>query len=187
MVMGYSKFPDIRRFSWESSKQQSWNTTVQKSASGRIRTMTNQLYPAWTIKASYNALTDEEARQLLGFIAERKGRYEPFLWLDPEDYRAKGVTLVNTNGYYQALMNVGGYVEPVEYIEHVTVYVDGVKQADSAYSVEDGAIKFKTAPTGIVTADYTYYWLVHFSEDGITINKIFDNINKASITLAVVR
>ena len=185
--MGYKKFPDIRRFAWDSSKKQSWNTTVQKSASGRIRTMTNQLYPAWTIKASYNALTDEEARQLLGFIAERKGCYEPFLWLDPEDYKATGVALVNTNGYYQAVMNVGGYVEPVEYIEQVTVYVDGIKQAANTYSVEDGVIKFAVQPTGNVTADYTYYWLVHFSEDGITINKIFDNINKASITLAVVR
>ena len=185
--MGYKKFPDIRRFAWDSSKKQSWNTTVQKSASGRIRTMTNQLYPAWTIKASYNALTDEEARQLLGFIAERKGCYEPFLWLDPEDYKATGVALVNTNGYYQAVMNVGGYVEPVEYIEHVTVYVDGIKQAANTYSVEDGVIKFAVQPTGNVTADYTYYWLVHFSEDGITINKIFVNINKASITLAVVR
>ena len=185
--MGYKKFPDIRRFAWDSSKKQSWNTTVQKSASGRIRTMTNQLYPAWTIKASYNALTDEEARQLLGFIAERKGCYEPFLWLDPEDYKATGVALVNTNGYYQAVMNVVGYVEPVEYIEHVTVYVDGIKQAANTYSVEDGVIKFAVQPTGNVTADYTYYWLVHFSEDGITINKIFDNINKASITLAVVR
>ena len=187
MVMGYKKFPDIIRFAWDISKKQSWNTTVQKSASGRIRTMTNQLYPAWTIKASYNALTDEEARQLLGFIAERKGCYEPFLWLDPEDYKATGVALVNTNGYYQAVMNVGGYVEPVEYIEHVTVYVDGIKQAANTYSVEDGVIKFAVQPTGNVTADYTYYWLVHFSEDGITINKIFDNINKASITLAVVR
>lgn len=185
--MGYKKFPDIRRFAWDSSKKQSWNTTVQKSASGRIRTMTNQLYPAWTIKASYNALTDEEARQLLGFVAERKGCYEPFLWLDPEDYKATGVTLVNTSGYYQAVMNVGGYVEPVEYIEHVTVYVDGIKQAANTYSVEDGVIKFAVQPKGNVTADYTYYWLVHFSEDCITINKIFNNINKASITLAVVR
>ena len=153
--MGYKKFPDIRRFAWDSSKKQSWNTTVQKSASGRIRTMTNQLYPAWTIKASYNALTDEEARQLLGFVAERKGCYEPFLWLDPEDYKATGVTLVNTNGYYQAVMNVGGYVEPVEYIEHVTVYVDGIKQAANTYSVEDGVIKFAVQPKGNVTADYT--------------------------------
>lgn len=187
--MGYKKFPDVRRFAWESSKEQSWNTTVQKSASGRIRTMTNQLYPAWSIKANYNAVTDDEARQLLGFIAARKGRYEPFLWLDPEDYKVTGGHLVNTNGYYQAVMNIGGYVEPAQYIENVSVYVDGVKQADSAYSVEDGVITFQENPaTGaVVTADYTYYWLVHFEEDGMTVNKIFNNVNKVSLNLAVVR
>ena len=46
------KFPNIRDFAWNSSFAEKWNTTVQKSASGRVRTLTNQLYPAWTITAS---------------------------------------------------------------------------------------------------------------------------------------
>lgn len=78
------KFPELRKFSWNSIFEEKWNTTVQKSASGRVRTLTNQLYPAWTIKASYPALTDAHADELLGFVALIKGSFEAFLWLDPE-------------------------------------------------------------------------------------------------------
>lgn len=75
------KFPKLRKFSWNSTFEEKWNTTVQKSASGRVRTLTNQLYPAWAIKASYPALTDAQADELLGFVALIKGSFEAFLCL----------------------------------------------------------------------------------------------------------
>lgn len=71
------KFPELRKFSWNSTFEEKWNTTVQKSASGRVRTLTNQLYPAWTIKASYPALTDAQADELLGFVALIKDPLRP--------------------------------------------------------------------------------------------------------------
>ena len=64
------KFPNIRDFAWNSSFAEKWNTTVQKSASGRVRTLTNQLYPAWTIKASYPALTDAQADGTMSALVE---------------------------------------------------------------------------------------------------------------------
>lgn len=183
------KFPDIRRFAWSSSKKQEWNTTIQKSASGRVRTMTNQLYPSWTISASYNAITDAEANTLLGFVAQVKGSFEPFLWLDPEDYKAEGIRLAEVSaGKYQAVIQIGEHAEPAEYIDDVTVYVDGVEQAASAYTVSDGMITLKTPlSSGVLTADYTYYWKVIFDEDGLTVTKVFQNINKCSLKMAVVR
>lgn len=186
--MALKKFPDIRRFAWESTKAQKWETTSQRSASGRMRTLTSQLYPNWTITASYNALTDEEARQLQGFAASVKGSFEPFLWLDPEDYQEKGHPLVMLDDTrYQATMKQGEHAEPVEYIENVTVYIDGIKQNSSNYTVDGGIIRFKTTPAGTVTADYTYYWQVHFANDELEIEKVFDNVNTATLTLEVVR
>lgn len=183
------KFPNIRRFAWSSSKQQKWNTTVQKSASGRVRTMTNQLYPEWTISASLPAISDAEARTLLGFTALLKGSYEPFLWLDPEDYQATGVQLAPTYGYYQCVMVMGSYAEPAEYIEDLVVYVNGVEQDESAYTVDRGAITFNDALAvdAVVTADYIYYWKVMLSDDGLTINKIFADVNKCSLKMVVAR
>lgn len=186
--MALKKFPNIRRFAWESTKTEKWNTTIQRTASGRLRTMTNQLYPAWTIEASYNVITDEEARQLLGFVASLKGSSEPFLWLDPEDYEEKGQQLVQIDGVsYQAVMRQGDHLEPVEYIEDVKVYIDGILQGSGTYTVAAGIVKFKTTPAGIVTADYTYYWKVILSGDQLKIEKIFKDANKASITMEVAR
>ena len=185
------KFPELRKLAYSSTKTQKWNTQVQKSGSGKVRTLTNQLYPEWTITAKLIELTNAEARRLMGFAALIKGAHTPFLWLDPEDYEEKGIQLpLITAGTYQAVMKMGDYVEPVEYIEKVTVYVDGVKQASSAYTVTGGTVKFKTAPvsTAKVTADYTYYWKVMFADDGIDIERQYLNINKSkTFKLEVVR
>ena len=179
-------FPNIRKFAWDSKKSEKWNTVVQRSASGKVRTLTNQLLPSWTIEASYPALTDDEARELLGFVALIKGAHEPFLWLDPEDYQATGQVLPKVaNGQYQAVMNMGGYVEAVDYIDNVKVYVNGVLASN--YTVNGGIIKFSSAPTGTVTADYHYYWKVMLPDDGFRIEKVYKNINKASFKLEVVR
>lgn len=179
-------FPNIRRFAWKSKKTQKWNTTTQRSASGMERTLTTQFYPAWSIEASYPALTDDEARQLQGFVALQKGAHEPFFWLDPEDYQATNQVLAPiSDTYYQAVMVQGGYVEPVEYIENVTVYVGGAVVTN--YVINDGIIQFASAPSGEVTADYTYYWKVKLTDDGIGIERVFDNVNKCSFKLEVVR
>lgn len=179
-------FLNNKKFAWESKKSQKWNTNKQTSASGMTRTQTNQLLPLWTIEASYPGLSDDEARELLGFVASCKGSFEPFFWLDPEDYECKGQVLAPiSNTQYQAVMVQGGYVEAVEYIDNVTVRVNG--SVVNNYTVSDGVITFNTAPSGEVTADYRYYWKVRFADDGIAVAKVYKNINRASFKLEVVR
>jgi hypothetical protein len=181
-------FPDNRKFGWSSSKEQGWTTTTQTSASGKMRMITTQQLPSWKIKASYPALSDDEARELLGFYAQVKGQFEPFYWLDPEDNTCenRALAVISSDGLqYQATMQQGNYTEAVEYIDNVHVYVDGTEVYN--YSVTDGVITFVSAPTGKVTASYRYYWVCVFKADSLTIEKIFENINKASFTLKVVR
>lgn len=190
--MALRKFPiELNKLSWSSTKAMSWNTEVQTSGSGKVRTMTNLLLPNWTIETKFVYLTDDEYRKLLGFVALCKGAFEPFLWKDPEDYQEKNRQLpMVTAGTYQAIMAMGDYVEPVEYIDGVTVWVDGQLQKDTAYTVVNGCIVFKTAPsaTAIVKASYTYWWKVMFKDDGLTIEKVFQNINKTkSFKLVTVR
>lgn len=186
------KFPeDLNGLAWESIKSMDWNTKVQKSGSGKVRTLTTQLLPNWTIETKFQILTDEQYRKLLGFVALLKGAHIPFLWLDPEDYEEKGIQLpMIAPGVYQAVMKMGDYVEPVDYIENVTVYIDGVKQSSGTYSVTNGVVKFSVSPSASskVTADYTYYWKVMFADDGIDIERQYLNINKSkTFKLEVVR
>ncbi len=182
--MTISKFPVSLqgKCAYNSTKTQKWNTEIHESASGRYRSLTNQLYPRWKISVLIQPLSDAEARVLHGFVAVCKGGYEPFLWKDPEDYHEEGIQLAAvSSGRYQAVMKMGEYVEPVEYIENVTVYVNGTQQAQNAYTVSNGYIIFSTAPANgaVVTADYDYYWKVRFDDDGMGIDHIFDNINRS--------
>ena len=68
--MTLRKFPeDLNGLAWESIKSMNWNTKVQKSGSGKVRTLTTQLLPNWTIETKFQILTDEQYRKLLGFVA----------------------------------------------------------------------------------------------------------------------
>lgn len=183
--MTLAKFPSAlqERVAYNTSKQQKWDTEVYESASGRYRSLSNQLYPKWKISVLIQPLTDAEARTLMGFVAARKGGYEPFLWKDAEDYHEQGTTLAKISStVYQAVAKFGVYVEPVEYIENVEVYVNGTKQSITDYSVSNGYVVFN-APTdtgATVTANYDYYWKVRFDDDGMGIDHIFDNINRSN-------
>lgn len=180
--MALRKFPQLKSLTFSSTKKQDWDTKIQKSGSGRVRTMTNQLMPEWTITAKLVKLTDAETRQLMGFVALLRGAHEPFLWLDPEDNKETGARLgMVSPGIYQAVMRMGDYVEPVYYIEDVTVYIDGVKADPIQYSVSGGTVRFTTPPSAsaAVTADYTYYWKVMLSGDGMETENIFFNFNRS--------
>jgi hypothetical protein len=190
--MTIRKFPaELNTLDWNSTKTIKWDTEVQTAGSGKVRTMTNLLLPNWTISTKFKSLTNDQYRTLFGFVALVKGAFEPFLWLDPEDHEERKIQLPTvTTGTYQAVMKMGDYVEPVEYIEDVTVYVDGKKQQSSLYTIVNGCIVFRTDPasTAVVTADYTYYWKVMFKDDEMEIENVFTDINKSkSFKLTTVR
>lgn len=186
------RFPEeIKGFGWNSTWKQKWNTTIQESGSGKSRAMTNQLYPKWIITETVGWMNDDEANILMGFVALVKGAFEPFLWKDHSNYHLEKQTLAMvTSGTYQCVVKFGDYVEPAQYVENVSVYKNGTKVASSGYSISGGNIVFKTAPTtsDVITATYDYLWKVRFSDDGMGITRIFDDIDKSSsFKLEVVR
>ena len=87
------KFPNINTFAWDSSKMQHWDVKTKRSGSGRLRTMTTQQLPQYTISASFAVLNQEQYETMMGFYATVKGGLTPFLWLDPEDHTQKGIRL----------------------------------------------------------------------------------------------
>ena len=180
--MAVKIWPVMTGIDMKSSKSQKWNTVIEKSGSGKKRSNTNQLLPLWTIEVKYAVLSDADYKTIMGFVALLKGAHEPFFWLDPEDYQETGIQLpMLSSGKYQCVMKFGGYVEAVEYVDHLKVYVDGVQQAASAYSVSGGVITFATAisSSAIVTATYRYYWQVHIPSDGVSMKHIFTNFKQS--------
>lgn len=146
-----------------------------------MRSNTYQLLPSWNISVKYAWLDDERYKTIMGFVASLKGAHKPFWWLDPEDYQETGIQLPkNTDGSYQCVMKMGSYVEAVEKVDQLKVYVDGTLKAANTYTVSGGTITFNTTPASgtVVTATYRYYWKVHLPDDGISVDHVFTNLKQ---------
>lgn len=173
-------FPQIKSLAWKSTKMQKWNTVRKTSGSGKVRTMTTWQLPQWTITATFSVLTDEQYKEIMGFFATVKGGFEPFLWLDPEDNKEIGIRLGNGHvSEWQAVRRWGNYVEPVEHITDVKLYVDGVEKPCVANQGRIRLVGETAPPNAVITADYTYYWKVYLSGDAFTAEYVYANIYKS--------
>lgn len=176
----YLKFPTIISLAWKSQKAQKWDTKTKTSGSGKVRTMTNWKYPQYTISTEFEVLTPAQYKELMGFYSKTKGGTVPFLWLDPEDNAEKGIQLgIGSMGSWQAVRKFGDFLEPVYHVENLKLYANGSPiRAVSDKGVIKLAVGQTVAPNAVITADYTYYWLVRFSGD-MTAEYIFTNVYKS--------
>lgn len=174
------KFPRIISLAWKSTKAQKWDTKTKTAGSGKVRTMTTWKYPQYTITTEFAVLTPDEYKELMGFYAKTRGGTIPFLWLDPEDNQEKGIRLgVGSDGSWQAVRKYGDFLEPVYHVENVKLYADGHEvQCVSDKGVIKPAKGANVAPTAVITADYTYCWLVRFSGD-MTAEYVFTDFYKS--------
>lgn len=179
-------FPiDSGRVSWNTSVSQTWNIEEQKSASGRRRTLCQQQLPGWKFKLTFPDLTRLERDDLLAFYSKCKGKHKSFLYNDFTDGHIERQRLNKGEGNkYQCFAFIGSYVEAVEYVDNVRVYLDGKETKN--FTVSKGAIEIPDVQGKEVAADYDYYWRVCFVND-ITVTQKFRDIFSASLTLEVVR
>jgi uncharacterized protein (TIGR02217 family) len=186
-------FPALPGLAWSVSKQPRFATRIQRAVSGRELRAIDQPNPTWTWTLSYSLLRDQndtrgsagpgsgydELRTLMGFFLEQQGAFRPFLFSDPTDNSATAQPIGSGNGGTSAFQLVramgaslpgGGFVEPITAPEAVTsVYWNGIRQDPASYSVdaETGVVTFTTVPSPgqAITADFTYYFRVRFSDD----------------------
>jgi uncharacterized protein (TIGR02217 family) len=186
-------FPTLPGLGWSVSKTPRFQTRIQRAISGRELRVLDQPNPIWSWTLTYSMLRDEhdtrgasgpgvgydELRTLMGFFLQQQGALTPFLYDDPSDDSVAaqllgmgdgGTTvfqLVRTMG---ATLPGGGFAEPVTAPNTVSaIYFDGIVQSASGYSVDPttGLVTFASPPPAeqAVTADFTYYFRVRFSDD----------------------
>jgi uncharacterized protein (TIGR02217 family) len=162
-------FPDFKTMAWDSSKIQRWDVAVQKTGSGRRKTLSRWSYPEWVLECSYTCLDENEIKQAAGFFAKVHSLGTPFLWKDLEDYHEEKTLIGTGDGstkQYQLIKNYGGhFVEPVRDIVTGTlkVYVD---DEPTSVTEDEGVITFATAPAvgAQIKASFDYYWRVTFED-----------------------
>jgi uncharacterized protein (TIGR02217 family) len=167
---------------WKSAKTQNWDTTIQKSASKRRKTLSRQSYPEWEIDASFAKASQAEYEYTAGFFARMRGQAGTFLWLDPEDYKQTKVQIGTGDGVttgFQLLRNwKDQFVEPVLDIVPgtLTVFVDDVAVDETLG--DDGWDELAAAPAvgAIITASFEYYWRVACAKDEKTWTYVFADL-----------
>ena len=178
-------FPSLPGLAWSVTKSPTFQTRIQRAASGRELRALDYPYPLWQFTLVFDLLRDnpaagyDELRTLMGFYMLCQGAFGTFLFQDPSDDQVAGQQIgtgdgVKTVFQLQRAMGTGlpggGFSEPIVAPNVVTaIYLNGIVQDPVGYSVdpETGLVTLSTPPVNgvIITADYSYYFRCRFVDD----------------------
>jgi uncharacterized protein (TIGR02217 family) len=180
-------FPVLPGLGWSVTKAPRFAGRIQHAVSGREVRVLDQPYPIWTWTLTYSLLRDkwdargagglgagyDELRTIAGFFLAQQGTFQPFLFDDPTDHAVTAGLLGTGDSSataYQLVRTMGGFAEPITAPNMVSaVYLDGILQSAGGYSVDatTGLVTFTIPPPAgqAITADFTYYFHVRFSDD----------------------
>lgn len=190
--MSDAVFPTLPGRAWNRARSPIFKTNIQESINGKEVRWTNQAYPRWKYTLSYEVLRHanafQELQTLAGFFCARRGSFDSFLYLDPNDQYVANHALatMNVNGIsahqYQLIRSYGGFTEPVQSPDPgVEIKADGAGSWTLAngkltsVSINTGVVTFaqETAPgTGqALTWTGFYYWRCRFMQDMAEFNE----------------
>jgi uncharacterized protein (TIGR02217 family) len=178
-------FPTLPGLAWSVTKTPTFQTRIQRAASGRELRALDYPYPLWQFAVVYDFLRDnpaagyDELRTLVGFFLQCQGAFGTFLFQDPSDYQVTGQLIgigdaSNTAFQLQRAMGTtlpgGGFFEPIVAPNIVSaISLNGITQDPTTYSVDPatGLVTFGTPPGSgrIITADFSYYFRCRFIDD----------------------
>ena len=173
-------FPQVAGLNWGCTKKQKWQTYTQKSASRKIKSMSNCSLPIWNLTAVYNKSADVDIDTVIGFVIRMSGALKTFLWYDDRDNTCTGVVIGTGSGVagqqVELLRKWGTQaLEPVKDVKQGTlkIYADGV--LITGYTNDDGIITFTTpvASGAVISWSGQYYWRVRIVDDGMSYKDIW--------------
>lgn len=98
-------FPTLIGLTFDVKKTPETNTAVREVTSGRETATSFMQYARWNFELTYDYLpdsqvwsSDPDARTLAGFFVDRNGRFEAWLFRDPDDYHVVGGTIATGDG-----------------------------------------------------------------------------------------
>jgi uncharacterized protein (TIGR02217 family) len=181
-------FPILAGLEYPVVRTPIFKTLTQETASGMETRAALQLYPRWQWTLSFNFLRDDgtdEFHILLGFFLARRGSFENFLYLDPDDNAVDRQQIGigdGSNRVFQLVRTLGGYTEPVLTPILTTIYIGGVALSTSDWTsggdLGPGQVKLNSAPAhGVsVNATFSYWWPVRFLADQYDFSKFMNRL-----------
>lgn len=191
-IQTYPIFPVLPGMAWNIVKTAEWNTKPFRTAIGRMYRATNWSQPRWHFEIPFNFLRElaavPEYEALLGLFATSLGQAGIFLYDDPTDDLVPAsapVTLRNGDGVIKqfqlarAFYTSAGSFLSFEYVyalkPNPVIYLNGVAQLASSYTIQNGMITFNTPPGNGVAVSWSggFYFVCRFSDDSAPFESIF--------------
>lgn len=193
--MGNALFPALPGLSITVDKSPEFITKVQKSVNGRELRASFTASPIWTVTLSYEFLRSGQAfgelQSLQGFFLARRGSWDSFLFLDPNDNIANGELFGIGDGVTHAFTlkrSISGAADAVANVKDIyqgAVMWDAdlslpMWDADSSlpmwdlcifrtsdYTISNGLVTFTVAPPpgSILRWVGSYYYRCRFKQD----------------------
>lgn len=173
--MSNEVFPDLPGLSIEMKCNSEFSTIIHTSFSSKEARSANAAYPMWLFSVNFPHLDDQQftdLETLHGFICQRRGRFDTFLYAHRNANAVVGRQFGTGNGTrtdFQLTRSFGGFVEPVENPNLIeAISLDDVDVDSGDYSVSStGSVSFNTAPASGVVIRWTgsYYFRCRFDAD----------------------
>lgn len=172
--MSNALFPTLAGLTWNSTKTPLFNTVIQRSVNFSELRGSYTSTPIYDIVIGFDLLRADvpysEFQQLFGFICARRGSWDSFLYLDPED----GTAVLQQFGIGDGAQTVfplsrsfGAYTEDTLNVAvDPEIYVNAVLQT-TGYAVSGGVVTFTSPPANdaALTWSGTYYMRCRFQTD----------------------
>jgi len=190
--MSNAVYPDLPGVKPEQPRIPVFATKIQRSVSGAEARAAFQAYPLRRFALSYEFLrhgAENELRILEGFFLARRGAWDSFLYLHPDDSAATDQALGTGNGtltQFQIKRTYGygadaTFAEPVHNVAAITaVKLAGTPTVD--YTVNaTGLITFTSpVPSGqAVTWSGTFYYRCRFERDDMEFTRFLQDLYQA--------
>jgi uncharacterized protein (TIGR02217 family) len=194
--MSSAQFPALAGLGWSVKRAPLWRSRVQESVSGKRTRIADWSFPRWQWELSFDFLRQAGANQqspgfaggafaefsqLAGFFNSRQGRFDPFLYTDPDDNLVVGQGIGIGDGMTQSfplVRSFGGFVEPILAPNSVTqVTIAGVAAVGFTFTnwgaAAPGIITFATPPAALapIAASFSYFFPATFSDDRMDFEK----------------
>lgn len=176
--MGQEIYPTLPGRTWDTTATPVFNTKVLKSVNLTESRVSFTASPIYRMTLKYDVLREglfngnsyDEWTELFSFFLARRGRWDSFLYLNPDDYQVVDQPFGNapngSNTDFHLARTLGSFTERVANVETIDeVAVDG---ATVGYTVSNqGVVTFDTAPAegSELTWSGSYYYRCRFTED----------------------
>lgn len=213
----YPAYPDYRGLAFTVLRAPEYDTIVQRGPNGVETRVLRLQNPRWHWVLNYNYLKDKpddipdeliytDLNTLLDFILKHKGRYEDFLFRDPDDeYVGPGLIGASPNlkAELQLVQDVitGIWYSPIQrrmggqFWEDISdlhgvlkIYANGTLQGEDDYIVGGPGLgitgysfaglyaQWAVEPTPPITAEFYFYWRVRFESDRQDLDKFMPRL-----------